>query len=135
MLHGSALIFTQAGPLRRRGHPANKKKRARVCSCLLLDPSEPLLSHAAGRFQGGHPAKNNTLGAFIVFSPRLLTRGDAFSCCSASRNRSLTHAAGAVGTPRPPSKPKKKHAGALIFCLLRGPVEQLKLSPTEPKNT
>ena len=115
---GTANPLTQAGPLQRRGHPA-KKKGARLFCCTASRNRSITHSRRRGRWDAAATwQKKPTTGARLYFVllnglPEPLThsrrrgRWEAaatqqkkntgarcFFCCAASRNHSLTHAAG-----------------------------------------
>ena len=123
--------LTQPRPFGRRGHPAKKQTLgARSCffprlptigGALFFGCAAPRAAHSLtrpGRFEGSDPAINNTRDAFMFLLRVCCKCGCvSFFCCVASWNGSLTHAAGAGGTPRPPSQ--KNTPGTGLLFLLR----------------
>ena len=122
---------------------ATQQKRQHRGACMFLAVRPPGTAHSLTQARPlgrrGHPTTKNT-GARLVVScaasrnrslthaggaigtPRPPPRAAFICCCAASQNRSLTHASWGVGTPRPLRQ--KKHRGAFSF-LLRGVPELL----------
>ena len=126
---GTAHSLTQAGLLGRRGHKAKARHGTLffLTTLFVRVPTHKGALHRVSLAYSGPSLSSQPSGLVVV--PPFFPWHVCFLGCAVSRNRSLTHAGRAVGTPWPPSKTTPWR----IFFAARSPGKNRGSARTVPK--